>query len=216
MSNQSLFLWQAFHTVSSGCYWNSFPWERVLSSWVEMEWESLGAWPVGLWRTWGRLRDILLCSMAQEDPHLPSPVALKEEDKAWRKKLTLEWRLKLMRSKLKLLNIFSTTRFESFPNLGTWLECVSRSVAMIWLSVRSDTPCLFSGRRRWTRKWHAHWIHVHFQEFILSTLVKFIDYILVHRVFKQLYSATCVSYFLIFTCLVWKLIPILPYWSSDL
>ena len=138
-NNQSLLLWQSFHTASSRCYWNSSPWERVLSSRVEMEWESLGAWPVGLWRTWGRLREILLCSMAQEDPHLPSPVALKEEDKAWRKKLTLEWRVKLMRRKLKLLNIFSSTRFKSFPNLGTWLECVSSSVAMIWLSERCDT-----------------------------------------------------------------------------
>lgn len=67
----------------------------------------------------GRLRDILLWSMAQEDPHLPSLVVLKEEDKTWRKKLTLEWRLKLMRRKLKLLNIFSSARFKSFPNLGT-------------------------------------------------------------------------------------------------
>lgn len=62
----------------------------------------------------GRLRDILLCSMAQEDPQLPSPVALKEEDKAWRKKLTLEWRLKLMRRKLKLLNIFLNHKVRIF------------------------------------------------------------------------------------------------------
>ena len=52
-----------------------------------------------------------------------------------------------------------------------------------------------------------------FKNLILLTLGKFIEYILVHVVFKQLHSAIRVLYFLIFTHLVWKLTPILLFRS---